>query len=102
MLYLHPELVRMERAEKPEIKFPPKMKKIWDMLKEYPELTALTFGHMGVPVETGKQGASHEISSNGVWSYSHPNEATKELGEKTVTRMVDTAVQFIEAWKKVK
>jgi len=53
-------------------------------------------------VETKKGGASHELSSNGVWSLSDPKKATRELGEKSVKRMVDKAVKFIETWKKAK
>lgn len=55
-----------------------------------------------VPEETKKGGASHEISSNGIWSTGDPKRATREFGEKAVNRMVDAAVQFIEAWKMVK
>lgn len=54
------------------------------------------------PLETKKGGVSHELSSNGVWSLSDPKKATRELGEKSVKRMVDKAVKFIETWKKAK
>jgi creatinine amidohydrolase/Fe(II)-dependent formamide hydrolase-like protein len=100
MLYLRPDLVRMERAEKPEITFTPQMKKLREQAKANPELMHVWQNLFGVPVETGKGGASHELSSNGVWSFSHPRTASKEIGEKTVVKMVDTAVSFIKAWKK--
>ena len=102
MLYLKPELVRMERAEKPEIHFTPRMKELAELAKKHPELTNVWSSLFGVPVETKKGGASHELSSNGVWSFSHPNTATKEIGEATINRMVNNAVKFIEAWKKAK
>ena len=57
---------------------------------------------LGVPAKTKKGGASHELSSNGVWSFSDPKSATKEMGQQKVEKMVDTAVMFIEAWKQVK
>ena len=102
MLYLKPDLVRMERAEKPEIRFTPKMKALEELTKRHPELSTVWSSLLGVPVETKKGGASHELSSNGVWSFSHPKSATKEIGRKTINRMVENAVKFIEAWKKVK
>jgi len=102
MLYLRPDLVRMDRAEKPTITFTPKMKELMELSKKYPALSHLVGAYFGTPVETKKGGASHELSSNGVWSFSHPNTATKEIGEKSVKKMVDTAVSFIDAWKKMK
>lgn len=102
MLYLRPDLVRMDRVEKPEITFTPQMKELRELSKKHPELMHVWQKLFGVPVETGKGGASHELSSNGVWSFSHPRTATKEIGGKSVTKMVDKAVSFINAWKKVK
>lgn len=102
MLYLRPDLVRMDRAEKPVLTFTPQMKELQELSKKHPELMHVWQKLFGVPAETGKGGASHELSSNGVWSFSHPRTATKEIGEKSVTKMVDTAVSFINAWKKVK
>lgn len=102
MLYLKPELVKMERAEKPKMTFTPKMGELWMLSQKNPELMNVWVSLLGVPSETKKGGASHELSSNGVWSFSDPKKATEELGEKTVSRMVDQAVKFIEAWKKTK
>lgn len=102
MLYLRPDLVRMDRAEKPVITFTPQMKELQELSKKHPELMHVWLKLFGVPVESGKGGASHELSSNGVWSFSDPKTATKEIGEKSVTKMVDTAVSFINAWKEVK
>jgi creatinine amidohydrolase/Fe(II)-dependent formamide hydrolase-like protein len=65
-----------------------------------PELYALLSTVQGVPEETKKGGARHELSSNGIWSTGDPKRATKERGEKTVNAMVNCAVKFIEAWKK--
>ncbi len=101
MLYLKPELVKMERAEKPKLKFSPLMGKLMMMSQKYPELGVILGSLLAVPVETKKGGASHEISSNGIWSTGDPKRATKDRGERVVRRMVDRAVTFIEAWKKV-
>ncbi|NOR22706.1 MAG: hypothetical protein GQ476_08495 [Candidatus Aminicenantes bacterium] len=102
MLYLKPELVKMERAEKPDIRFTPQMQDLMKLAKKNPDLMNVLDSLFGVPSETKKGGASHELSSNGVWSFSDPKKATKEIGEKTVSRMVERAVKFIEAWKKTK
>ena len=101
MLYLRPDLVRMDRAERPEIRFTEKMQAWGELAKKHPKISPVWSSLMGTPEETGKGGASHQLSSNGVWSFSHPNTATREIGEKTVTRMVDNAVNFIEIWKQV-
>ena len=102
MLYLKPELVKMERAEKPKFKASPKIQEIVDLGRKDPELYALLSSVQGVPEETKKGGASHELSSNGIWSTGDPKRATRERGEKTVNAMVTSAVKFIEAWKKTK
>jgi creatinine amidohydrolase/Fe(II)-dependent formamide hydrolase-like protein len=57
---------------------------------------------MVVFADSLKRGASRELSSNGVWSFSDPKSATKELGQEKVEKMVETAVKFIEAWKLTK
>ena len=102
MLYLKPELVRMDRAQKPEIHFTPQMKKLRELAKENPDIIYVWNSLFGVPEKTGKRGASHELSSNGIWSFSDPRRATKERGFETVNKMVEKAVKFIETWKKAK
>lgn len=102
MLYLKPELVKMERIEKPKITLSPKASELAKRIEEHPELADVMNGFLGVPVETKKGGASHEISSNGIWTLGDPKTATKERGEKSVQQMVENAVKFIQAWRKVK
>jgi creatinine amidohydrolase len=102
MLYLHPELVRMERAQKPTIHFAPKTEELQKLTQKNPILAPVWNSLFGVPIETKKGGSSRELSSNGVWSFSDPKSATKEIGEKSVNDMVETAVQFIQAWKQAK
>jgi creatinine amidohydrolase/Fe(II)-dependent formamide hydrolase-like protein len=101
MLYLKPELVKMELAEKPEFKASQKIQEIIDGGQKNPDLYALLSTVQGVPEATKKGGASHELSSNGIWSTGDPKRATRERGEKTVNAMVTSAVEFIEAWKKM-
>jgi creatinine amidohydrolase len=101
-LFLFPELVHMDRAEKPEIHFSARVQELMRLLPQYPQLAALSGALMAVPEETKKGGSSREISSNGVWSSGDPKTATRELGEKMTNEQVDSAVKFIEAWKLAK
>lgn len=102
MLYLKPRMVRMERCQKPTITLSPKTQELQTLSQKYPHLSAVLSSVLGVPVETRKGGASHEISSNGIWTLADPGEASKERGQKTVDTMVEQAVKFILAWKQVK
>jgi creatinine amidohydrolase len=102
MLYLKPALVRLERAEKPVIHFTPKMQELLALSKKSPELMGIWESLFATPTETGKGGASRDLSSNGVWCLSDPKQATKERGEKDVLGQVERAVKFIEAWKQAK
>lgn len=102
MLYVRPDLVRMERAEKPEIRFTASMQKLLEGGKNDPDLMMIFNSQLAVPEETGKKGASHEISSNGIWSFEDPRQATEERGAKAAEYMVRDAVEFINIWKRIK
>lgn len=99
MLHLRPDLVEMDKARKPEMNFTSRMEALKTAAEKSPELLIVWNSLFGVPAETGKGGASHELSSNGVWSDQDPNLATKELGKEKVDQMVERAVKLIEAWK---
>jgi creatinine amidohydrolase len=101
MLHLKPGLVRMDRARKPEIRFTPRMKKLMKLFSKNPDIQYVWDTFMGVPVETKKGGASHELSSNGVWSFSDPRNATRKRGEKLVDQMVEKAVRLINDLKSI-
>ncbi len=102
MLYLKPELVRMSRVKKPKITLTDKMKEIRKLAEKNPGFDAVLNTLLGVPVETKKGGASHEISNNGIWTFGDPKTATKEMGKKIVTQWVEAAVKFILTWKETK
>ena len=102
MLFLQPELVKMGRAEKPKMNFSRLMVELYLRSQKNPELMDVINALQAVPEETKKGGASHELSSNGIWSTGDPKESTRERGEKIVTKMVENAVKFIETWKQVK
>jgi creatinine amidohydrolase len=101
MLHLHPELVREDRVEKPTMSFTPRMQELKDAAEKEPSLAHAWSSLFGVPAETGKGGASHELSSNGVWTLGDPGEASAELGQETVEGYVERAVRFVEAWGEV-
>ncbi len=102
MLYVRPDLVNMERAKKAEITFTPRQQALLEAGRNNPDLMMVWNTLLGVPVETKKGGASHEISSNGIWSFEDPALATRERGERAAESMADYAVKFIEAWKQIK
>lgn len=102
MLYLEPGLVRMDRAEKPVIRFTPKMEELLELAKKFPDLMPVWASLFATPAETKKGGSSAELSSNGIWSMSDPKRATADAGKKYVEAMVDRVVAFIEAWKQAK
>ena len=102
MLYLEPGLVRMDKAQKPVIRFTPQMEELKELSKKNPELESVWGALLGVPAETKKGGASNELSSNGVWSLRDPRAAKAEIGKEMIQDMVDRAVKFIEAWNKAR
>jgi creatinine amidohydrolase len=101
MLFIEPELVRMDRAEKPDVHLSPTAEKYLLLARKHPELMGIFWGLLGTPEETGKGGASHQISSNGVWSFSDPKDAKREIGERFIARRVESAVKLIQSWKQV-
>jgi len=99
MLHVRPDLVRMDRAEKPVLHFTPETATLLEKARTDPRLEAVLSGRLGVPLVTGKGGTSRELSSTGVWSFGDPKAATAERGAKECQAWVDAAVSFITAWK---
>ena len=99
MLHLRPDLVDLEKAEKSVMNFTPEMIALKKAAEQNPELLPVWNSLFGVPVETKKGGASHELTSNGVWSDLDPKNATAEIGEQITEKMVEKAVRLIEAWR---
>ena len=71
------------------------------LAKENPEILPVFDNLFGVPPETKKGGASHEISNNGIWSFSDPNSAKSDIGRNAVEKLVNKAIKFIETWKQM-
>ncbi len=102
MLFLKPEMVRKNKIEQPKITLTEQTKALFELGKQNPAFNSVAGSRLGVPAATGKGGASHEISSNGIWSFSDVKSATAEQGKKQIMKMVTAAVNFIDTWKKVK
>jgi len=101
MLFLRPDLVRKERIEKPVMHFTPLMEELMKQSEEYPKLSTTWNNLLGAPVETGKGGASHELTNNGIWTLRDPKTATADEGKIMIQRLVERAVTFIKAWENV-
>jgi creatinine amidohydrolase len=99
MLHLRPDLVRQDRIAQPEMTFTPHMQELKQLAEKEPSLVHAWSSLFGVPAETGKGGASDELSSTGVWTLGDPAKATAAQGSETVGRFVDRAVRFIHAWQ---
>lgn len=99
MLHLRPDLVDLEKAEKPVMNFTPEMIALKQAAEKNPELIPVWNSLFGVPIYTKKGGTSHELTSNGVWSDQDPKNATAELGKQKTDQMVEKAVNLIKAWK---
>jgi creatinine amidohydrolase/Fe(II)-dependent formamide hydrolase-like protein len=95
-------IIPLGSTEQPKMRFSRLVEELYLRSQKDPELMDVINALQAVPEETKKGGASHELSSNGIWSTGDPKESTSERGEKIVTKMVENAVKFIEAWKQVK
>lgn len=101
MLYLTPGMVRMDRARKPKIRSTPLMKKFMKAFIKNPDIKYVWGKLLGVPAATKKGGASHELSSNGVWSFNDPKKATEKRGREIIDPVIDKAVRLINDWKSI-
>ncbi len=100
MLYLTPQLVNMARAENPILTPSPQAQAATEgMTGRNAGLVASTY--LFRPVGTGKQAASHEISSNGVFSNGDLADSSAAQGKFRFDNLVEGAVRFIEEWKRI-
>lgn len=100
MLYLTPQLVDMTRAENPTLTPSPQAQAaLEEMTGSNANLVASTY--LFRPVETGKEAASHQISSNGVFSNGDLADSSAARGKFRFDNLVEGAVRFIEEWKRI-
>ena len=99
-LCLFPDLVQLDKAEKPIIHFSEETERMKLLAEDYPELNRIwEETKLFLPEENGKGAAVHEISSNGVISYNDPKDASTEYGMPYVDSIVNSAAALIKAWK---
>ncbi len=101
-LCLFPDLVQLEKAEKPIIRFPEELDKMRLLSEDYPDVNQIWEGSLFWPEETGKGTSIREVSNNGVLSFNDPKDASTDYGKPFLDDMVSSAVNLIEAWKLVK
>jgi len=100
MLYLTPQLVDMSRAENPVLTPPAEARAAWESMTEANgDLVAFTY--LFRPDESGKMAASHQISSNGVFTTGDLAESSAAQGKFRFDQLVEGAVRFIEEWKRI-
>lgn len=101
MLYLTPSLVQMSEAENPVLTFPPDARKAMETMTEANQ-SFLLGTYLFRPEATGKQAASHEISSNGVFTTGDLATASAEQGKHRFDGLVEAAARFIEEWRGIR
>jgi creatinine amidohydrolase len=90
MLAAYPELVEMERLEKPTMTLEPFRQKLLEQVRQ--DSSLLRYVTLGLP-------AVHEISSNGCITIGDPHEASVERGKSNFEEYVKTLVGFIQVWE---
>ena len=100
MLYLTPQLVDMSMAENPVLTPPAQAREAWENMTGA-NANLVAFTHLFRPDESGKQAASHQISSNGVFTTGDLAESTAAQGKFRFDHLVEDAVRFIEEWRRI-
>jgi creatinine amidohydrolase len=98
-LVMFPDLVQLDKAEKPIISSTPEIEELQSLSANHPELKPIWESMLFLPEETGKGNATHQMTSNGVYSSNDPNDASVEYGQPIVDEIVNNAVSLIEAWR---
>jgi creatinine amidohydrolase len=98
MLFLTPSLVDMSTAENPVLTFPPAAERARQGLSGANQALLLS-AYLFRPSQTGKEAASHQISSNGVFTTGDVHTATAAQGKFRYDQLIEAAVRFIEEWR---
>ena len=97
MMYLTPQLVQMSAAENPVLTFPPEAQEARETMSGG-NLDLLLGAYLFRPEATGKQAASHQISSNGVFTTGDVTTASAAQGRFRFEHLVEAAAQFVNEW----
>jgi len=97
MMYLTPPLVDMSAAENPVLTFSPGAEEARAKMSGG-NLDMLLSAYLFRPEVTGKWAASHQISSNGVFTTGDVTTASAAQGKFRFDTFVEAAAQFVNAW----
>jgi creatinine amidohydrolase len=100
MLYLTPQLVDMEKAENPILTPPAAAQEAMETMTGA-NGSLVAFTHLFRPERSGKGAASHQISSNGVFTTGDLAQSSAAQGKFRFDTLVEGAVRFIEEWKRI-
>jgi creatinine amidohydrolase len=102
-LYLTPNLVNLSAARPATLTYPPHLQAMVPKVIAGDPTANLVFLAEALKAEsTGKHTSTREMSNTGSWSVLDPRTATAAQGQEEADRFISAAVQFIEAWKKLR
>jgi len=102
-LYLIPSLVQMDKAQPTTLTLPPHLQAMLPAVVAKDPTANLIFLAEALKAEdTGKHTSTREMSNTGVWSVADIHLANAALGKADVDLLVDSAVRFIDTWKKLR
>ncbi len=98
MLVLAGGLVQREKAENPQVVYPPDVQAVLEKTTGPVQAALLDF-MLFKPERTGKHTSTREITNNGVVTGADLKTASEELGKVAVEWRVNGVVHLIEAWR---
>src|SRR6185312_9734482 len=102
-LYLTPGLVDLSAARKATITYPPHLQALESRVAARDPTASLVFLSEALKAKsTGKHTSTREMTDTGSWSELDPKLATAAQGRAEAEGFVSAAVEFIEAWKKLR
>jgi creatinine amidohydrolase len=102
-LYLFPSLVQLSLATPNHVTLPPHLQEMLPQVKSGdPVATFVFLAEALKPLETGKRTSTHEMTATGVWSERDTHDAIAAQGRAASNRLVDSSVQFIDRWKRLR
>ncbi len=102
-LYLTPSLVDMSQAKAAPLTMPPHLAAMVPKIVAGDKTAELVFLAEGLKAkETGKHTSTREMTASGNWSEADLSKANAEAGRIASENFTGAAVQFIDAWKKLR
>jgi len=102
-LYLIPTLVEMDKAQPTTLNLPPHLQAMLPAVEAGDKAANLLFLAEALKAkDTGKHTSTREMTPTGVWSAADLKFANAAFGKAQTDWFVDSAVMFIEDWKKLR